>query len=208
MFARPSETELAPEFYQAIGRVATEWALLEFLIDEAIWRLAGLSQETGACITSHLQSANRRMQALIALVRLRGGLPSHITSLNKTSSRMDELARMRNRFIHDTWSHREETGAHYRLNITAERMLDLAYKPVTQEELAQFVTDVLAARTVFLAVMQSAYFVLGIDPEHVPSLPRPPEPSPSSPATSPKWGSEGQPKNPSKRQRPPRSSRA
>lgn len=89
-------------FYQAIGQVAAAWAQLKFTIDEAIWRLAGVDAEVGACITSHLQSANRKMQSLIALARVRSASEAKCKLRNKVFQEVDDLARKCSRIVHDS----------------------------------------------------------------------------------------------------------
>ena len=56
-----------------IGRVATVWAKLEFLINEMIWDLANVDINCGACITAQLTTPVSRMRTLISLVRFHGG---------------------------------------------------------------------------------------------------------------------------------------
>jgi hypothetical protein len=135
-----------PEIYQAIGRVAEAWAHLEQATDWAIWETALLNNDAGACITSHLQSLNRRLQALMALIRLRLQDDNSVilTRLNKFIGLTDGLAKERNRAVHDPWISVDDVPG--RFQETAEKRLEFGFRPDTAERLLKLVDQINAAQ--------------------------------------------------------------
>jgi hypothetical protein len=123
--AMPSVTfEKTMPHYAAVGRVASEWAMLEHEIQEAIWDLAGLNQMTGTCITSQIASSGRLMDAVLALLEQKGASARELKPLRSLSEKIAEKQRMRNRILHDPWYfHFDEDGTTtgYRLQTSAAK---------------------------------------------------------------------------------------
>lgn len=147
-FQSPSNEELSgaltleavPEMYEWIGRIASAWSLFESFIDMDISSLAGTDWDAIACITANLQSANRRLQSLLALVRLRGGQEELAKDLNKFIGESDRLARKRNRVVHDPWIRYGDQ--HYRWEVTAERRLFRGVRPDTINDLKKLEAEI------------------------------------------------------------------
>jgi hypothetical protein len=150
--------EATPEIYEWIGRVSTSWATLETFIDMDIWSLAGVNPDTGACITANLQSANRRLQTLLALLRMRGADEGLATAINVFIRDADSLARRRNRIIHDPWVRYK--GTYYRWEVTAERRLFYGVRHDTVDDLKKLEADIREAiqRWNVLAVKTQPFF--------------------------------------------------
>jgi hypothetical protein len=64
--------DLPSEYYEIVGRVASDWAGLEYCINEAIWMTADVSPALGACMTAQIFNINGRLIALVALLKERG----------------------------------------------------------------------------------------------------------------------------------------
>jgi hypothetical protein len=109
--------------FAAIGRVATSWALLEVLIDQRIATLTSATSESIACITAQLIGPARRMDALIALARLREFPEALIAELKAISGRIQQLGENRNRVVHDPIFQARKTGDIYKATITAKGKL-------------------------------------------------------------------------------------
>jgi hypothetical protein len=135
------------EICRGIGRVANEWAILESFVDIEIWQIVGSDNEACACITAHLQSLNRRLQALLALVRLRGGDEKLASALNRFIAKTDNLAKKRNRAVHDPWVSREDRN--YRLEVTAERRLIMQFNRDSADRLESVRAEIETARNEF-----------------------------------------------------------
>lgn len=132
-----------------IGRVASVWAKLEFLINEMIWDLANVDINCGACITAQLTTPVSRMRTLISLVRFHGGKDDLIGDLNKFSGRLDGLARRRNRIIHDPWGYDFTKDTYMRLEVTADRKLVFESKEAQIDDLKRVFDDIMHATTDF-----------------------------------------------------------
>ena len=64
-------------FYNMVGRVASEWAHFEHVLDLAIWELlswktAGLTEAMMASVTSQILGVRPRVNAISALAKARG----------------------------------------------------------------------------------------------------------------------------------------
>jgi hypothetical protein len=185
-----------------IGRVASVWAKLEFLISEMIWDLANVDINCGACITAQLTSPVSRMRALISLVRLHGGDEKLIGDLNKFSARLDGLARRRNRIIHDPWGYNFTDDTYIRLEVTADRKLVFESKNADIGDLKRVFDDIIHAmkdfdrlvhaimaglpawpRTQYWQSWEKRGDEVRLSPDSEPKAPPPPpQPSPVSPA--------------------------
>lgn len=129
------------DYFTSIGRIATAWAYFELHVNLSIWELANVSQQAGACITSHIGNPNARFRALIALVQLRGGTDSHYKVLNNLSGKADALSRQRNRLVHDPGSQKEnekgEKEGFFRFEVTADRTLTFGMQQVNFEDISK-----------------------------------------------------------------------
>jgi hypothetical protein len=114
------QNDIAPEFYELVGRIASDWAFLEMMVNDCIWALSGSSYGAGACVTAQIYSFDAKMKAMIALLRLRGreDLAKKANSFLDTSR--SSLTK-RNRAIHDPWYLGEESAT--QLSITADKRL-------------------------------------------------------------------------------------
>ena len=117
----------------AIGKIATMWAVLEFIINEAIWALQNVDAGAGACVTAQIIGPAPRMRALIALLDYRASSPKNeketrlFEEFNKLYERIDKLGRQRNQIVHHQllWS---QKGGAVRAHISADRKLDFEYR--------------------------------------------------------------------------------
>jgi hypothetical protein len=121
----PSVTlEKTMPHYAAIGRVASKWAQLEHHIQELIWGLTGLDAMTGTCITSQIGSSGRLMDALMALLKLKGATKKQRKPIHEFCEAVKDKQRMRNRIVHDPWYFHfndDETTTGYWLETSAVR---------------------------------------------------------------------------------------
>lgn len=90
-----------------VGRVASQWSFLETMLDHVIYRLSGLSDHQGACITSQLMGVWPRVNSIKALLTFHlPAIPtfkSTISTLNKFGTDCQGPSEKRNRVIHDPW---------------------------------------------------------------------------------------------------------
>src|SRR5271168_909763 len=72
-----------PEYADCIARVATVWARLEYDVSVSIWALADVRPAIGACLTSQIFTLRSKLDALIALAKLRKVNAAIIKKINK-----------------------------------------------------------------------------------------------------------------------------
>jgi hypothetical protein len=125
-----------PSHYAAIAMVAANWAMLERLVDTTIWRLAEVQDEPGACITAQIPNIARRLDAMMALVKLRGASDRLVAKINKFIKQTHSLATKRNRVVHDPWVLEKGTGKPHRFEISAQNKLIFEYVPMGTDEVA------------------------------------------------------------------------
>jgi hypothetical protein len=121
--------------YTAVGRVASKWAQLELHIQELIWGLAGLDAMRGTCITSQIGNSGRLMDALMALLDLKGATKKQRKPIHEFCKAVQDKQRMRNRIVHEPWYFHfndDETTTGYRLETTTVRTP--VHKLIKQDE--------------------------------------------------------------------------
>lgn len=92
-----------PEQLQAIGMVACEWSYLESIVEAAIWNLAGLHDDAGASITTHL-GMPLRLDILMTLFRLHRDDGGEADRLDKMCEHIrHKLSPKRGAAIHTLW---------------------------------------------------------------------------------------------------------
>lgn len=117
-----------------VGRICGMFAHLEFLLNQAIAELANGEIGATACITAQIISPGQRMRALASLIHYRGAKDDLLKKVNKFSVKVEDLARQRNRYTHDsTWLMGPIASAEVtlkRLHITADRRYEFEHRPV------------------------------------------------------------------------------
>lgn len=130
--------------YAAVGKVASHWAGFEHRIQWAIWHLANLDNLTGACITVQIGNSARMIDAVIALLRLKGAPQKAITPLLKFAEKVAKKQRQRNRIVHDPWSFRIPSGEAYRNELSANKDVISTSVHHSTEEVEKFSNDIVA----------------------------------------------------------------
>jgi hypothetical protein len=87
--------------YALIGSIASTWSHIEQSVDVTLWSLAGLDAHVGACLTAQISSLTYRLDALAALVELRGGSQELKKSIKEFHEKTYALSIARNRAVHD-----------------------------------------------------------------------------------------------------------
>jgi len=103
--------------------------------------LARIPQEAGLCLTAQIGGSARKLDAYIAIARLRGA-DKFIRELDALAKATAALAERRNRVVHDPWfffADRKLTG---RLEVTSRRPLRHEYVKVSKDELIRLLNDI------------------------------------------------------------------
>lgn len=128
--------------YAALGKIASAWASFELAIDRQIWKLAGVTNSIGACVTGQLIGHAKRLDALTCLVRLHGGSDKLIASISSFGQSSYNVAEERNRAMHDPWFVNHETGNIARLQISAKKELKFGLEMQSADELLTIVAKI------------------------------------------------------------------
>lgn len=119
--------QVVAEHHRSLGRVAVAWASFEHEIASAIWELAGIDIQAGACLTAQILGAGRLLDSYVALAKLRNAPKSTISKLHEFQQKTYTLSERRNRLIHDSWAFDPPGGS--RFEISARGKLSFELKP-------------------------------------------------------------------------------
>jgi hypothetical protein len=124
--------------YKEVGLLASDWAMLEFMVNECIWRVANVAPVLGACITAQVFTLDGRLKALISLLRLRGFDEKKLVKrVNTFSEEVRSALEKRNRAIHDPMVVSLETQEIRRLEVTSQKRPKFETVPISLEELGK-----------------------------------------------------------------------
>jgi|HubBroStandDraft_6_1064221.scaffolds.fasta_scaffold606253_1 hypothetical protein len=137
---RPKTFLSSRTYAAAIADGANRWAYLEYYINKAIWELAGVKPALGACLTSQMYTLNAKLNALLALLKLRKADSAILTSVNKFAASVRDALEARNRIVHDVWMnnnfHPDVMG---KMRVTADKQLVMKIENI---ELSKLQADV------------------------------------------------------------------
>ncbi|MEG3145874.1 hypothetical protein U1839_14530 [Sphingomonas sp. RT2P30] len=126
-------------YYLLVGKVITNWSMLEARLASAIWRIGEIPDDFGASITSQIYTLDGKVKALQAILRVRG-YDKEAEKLGEVIADTKGLSDIRNRLVHDPVHIKD--GHVYRLEIKADRRLSYGYKKVDLEKLARVVDHI------------------------------------------------------------------
>jgi hypothetical protein len=149
-----------PQRFEAVGKVAASWSFFEAMLDISIWNLACMSKEFGACLVAQIAGSARKLDAIIALIKLKPEHEKKITELNKIAENSQRLGERRNRVVHDPWMG-DATGT-YRLEATARKILKLQPVAVSDDEIGKLIVDISDHTKRYMTLM--AEFIPGVLP--------------------------------------------
>jgi hypothetical protein len=135
VFSKPPDDH---EIYNLIGRVASEWSHLEYLLDQTIWEAARLTQHEGHCITGQIVGPTPRLYALIALLLFHKVDAKLVERAREFAGQFSPTYEKRNRIVHDPWYTQVSTDDVYQYKGMARG--ELAKKDTTNLNLGIQVT--------------------------------------------------------------------
>jgi hypothetical protein len=139
--SRAIELQAEHNHYSCIGRVAAAWSYLEAVVDTSSIGLAGLATEPGICFTSQISGIGRKLDAYIALARLRNLPQELVQKLDALAKAAQGLGERRNRIVHDVWFF-DHPNDPRRLEATARRLVRLEYIPTSSTKLTRFAYEI------------------------------------------------------------------
>lgn len=126
-------------YYNLVGRIISNWAVVEARLASAIWRIGEIPDEIGASITSQIYTFDGKVKALQSILRVRG-YEHEAAKLGTVTKAGKGLSEARNRIVHDPVKF--EGGDVLRLEITADRHLKFGYQKIDLDVLHKMVTDI------------------------------------------------------------------
>jgi hypothetical protein len=154
----------------AMGRVASRWSRLEQTLAMALWRLAGVDNKTGTCLTAQIPNSARMLDALLALANLRGAGEKPLKDIKKFAEKTLGLQEQRNRVVHDVWTF--DPGLIKRWPLSARKVVSDEPVQVTTDEVERFADTIDRHETNLMRLLGDLYRELGVLHD------RPQQPSP------------------------------
>jgi len=129
-------------YFTAIGRVANAYSQLEFKMNDAIWELANVARSAGVCMTAQMIGPAPRNRCLLALLKFRKASEALITEFNKIGTKIEGVAARRNRYVHDPFVLKPDTGQIVRMESTANKIIRYGFMNAEVDDLKRLATDI------------------------------------------------------------------
>lgn len=128
-------------FYALVGRVASEWAHLEHIVDLTIWKLLGVDERLAACLTSQYPGLSQRCNAVCSLGIASGLTKEQVRPFAKLKNDAFDDADWRARWVHDPWYVQEGTKpAQFRAMPHVDPRFGL--QEISEEEIRATITEI------------------------------------------------------------------
>lgn len=141
-------------YYVTIGKISSRWSMIEQQVDDAIWQLADVDPEKGACITSQIASVEYRLRSLISLVTLLGGSEELIGKLNTFTRQANSHSAARNRIIHDPILYHEELSCVVVMRLSANKTLRYEVEPISLDYYIQIYRNITTFLDAFILLRE------------------------------------------------------
>jgi hypothetical protein len=119
--------------YNAIGKVASEWAYYEHLLDDIIKTLIITDPKLVASITAQIMGVSNRYRAIIALCTVHGLSKKVLEKVQSAQNRSFEPQERRNRIVHDPWFMDESTSQTGQFKSMPPKTLTYGVEPINDE---------------------------------------------------------------------------
>jgi len=163
-----TKAHFSEKHFAAIGRVATQWAYFEAVIDSWLKTFAELDWSVSVCFTAQMIGPRPRLDAFISLVRLRladakklGKWPGKLEAFAQD---VTGLAEQRNRAVHDLWV-MDDPFRPQRMEATARRTVRLGYIHVSTDEMNALAVSISHLRIRFDYLAGEIFNVLHASPD-------------------------------------------
>jgi|SRR5208337_618732 len=128
--------------YAIVGKIISNWAVLELAMDGLIWKISNVDMQEGACITAQIPNSARRLDAIISLVGLNGGSKPLVKQFKKFAEKLRTAQIKRNRITHDPWDADVHSGHFRRFEVSAANTLQFGYKVIEYDDLVKFAEEI------------------------------------------------------------------
>ncbi len=152
---------LTSNHFAAIGRVASDWALFETVVNFQSVELAQIQRSIGACFTAQISGIARKLDAYISLARQRGAKPGTISELCEFATDAGRVAEQRNRIVHDPWVLDDPLNP-TRVEITARKKVRVEWIPVSTSEVGDVTKRILELMNRFTLLDEKVFKEAGL----------------------------------------------
>jgi hypothetical protein len=136
--------------YNLIGRNAAKMGRFEHEQDRIIWKLAGVSDEIGACLTSATLGYGNRFHVIVGLMKTLGIKNGIVERMAKLGRVVSDAAEERNRYIHDAWLeeassktlHQYKAVSRTEIRKDAGEKMDVGLSPTSMDKLETTINDI------------------------------------------------------------------
>lgn len=170
----------AHPFYAIVGRVASEWARLEHILDMIIWELADLDPKRGACITAQFMGPAPRYNTIATLARYKGLNPALAKRIARLKQKTFDVSEQRNRYIHDPWLIELDSGGVAQFRAMPAKNPRYGFEPIAPEETEKTISRIKDRLRDALELREDILIELETSHGRLPR-PRPPVPPQSAP---------------------------
>ena len=129
-----SEFVLSKNHLIAIGHIATNWSYSESYLELLIWKLIGIDNDGGHCVTTHLNSETR-INILESLAKRRLPIPGLRSELSKCVAEIRRLRTVRNNIVHGLWLHSKKPSPIFKLGQKGRRVTPQIAKVTAKGEI-------------------------------------------------------------------------
>lgn len=151
--SEPPPESISKAHLEAIGCVATNWSVLELVIEFCIFEIAEILPQLGRSLTTHM-GITQRLDALLSLVNEQipdTALQADIKKLNKIIRRETEgkpsLQSERNRVIHSIWADIPQPDKAAAVRWRAYGKVTVYVSSITPEEILDIARQIVAVST-------------------------------------------------------------
>jgi hypothetical protein len=137
------QKRLNSEYFQAIGRVAAEWALLERILITGISHIAFETPWHANVFTTNFNNINFLIKIFDSLLKTCGKRKSTISKYKKLRKAINDASAKRNTIVHGFWvgyaGQSERVGV---INYRKNKRLTISIDPYTPEEIEVIADDI------------------------------------------------------------------
>lgn len=123
-------------YAERIAEASNSWAWIELEVHWMLWALMEVNPSVGACVTAQIFTFNAKLDALVALMRLREAPDALVRRVNAFGESSRSAQEARNRLAHDIWlTDNINPAVMGRARMIARRKLDFEVKSTPVDDL-------------------------------------------------------------------------
>lgn len=138
------EANLSPEYHIAIGIITVNGALMDQLVETAIWMVLKMPPERGIAVTKLIANTSRKIQFLRDLLNPMFVNDNIRTDFHDVYSKLKSAQKNRSKIVHAKWVFKKKDGSIYiELPLTDETFP--AIEPMPLKQLQRYGSEIATA---------------------------------------------------------------